>query len=37
VVKVLSYLTYLSVVLHSVDGIMLALQNRAARPVGYVK
>ena len=37
VVKILSYLTYASVLLHTVDGIMLARQNRAARPVGYVK
>ncbi|MEY2963596.1 MAG: hypothetical protein RL754_857 [Bacteroidota bacterium] len=37
VVKILSYLTYISVLLHTVDGIMLARQNRAARPVGYVK
>ena len=37
VVKILSYLTYISILLHTVDGIMLARQNRAARPVGYVK
>lgn len=37
VVKILSYLTYASVLLHTVDGIMLARQNRAARPVGYAK
>lgn len=37
VVKALSYLTYISILLHTVDGIMLARQNRAARPVGYVK
>ncbi|MDB2473371.1 succinate dehydrogenase cytochrome b subunit [Schleiferiaceae bacterium] len=36
-VKILSYLTYISILLHTVDGIMLASQNRAARPVGYVK
>ena len=35
--KILSYLTYISIILHTVDGIMLASQNRAARPVGYVK
>lgn len=34
-VKILSYLTYASVLLHTVDGIMLARQNRAARPVKY--
>ena len=37
VVKILSYITYGAIFLHTVDGIMLALQNRAARPVGYVK
>ena len=36
-VKILSYVTYISILLHTVDGIMLARQNRAARPVGYVK
>lgn len=36
VVKILSYLTYASVLLHTVDGIMLVRQNKAARPVGYV-
>lgn len=35
VVKILSYLTYISVLLHTVDGIMLARQNRAARPEKY--
>lgn len=34
-VKVLSYLTYLSVLLHLVDGILLTLGNRKARPVRY--
>ena len=37
VVKVLSYVTYISILLHAVDGIILARQNKAARPVGYVK
>jgi succinate dehydrogenase / fumarate reductase cytochrome b subunit len=36
-VKVLSYLTYFSVIYHVVSGIRLSLQNRAARPVKYVK
>jgi len=35
VVKLLSYLTYFSILFHSVDGIMLARQNRLARPVNY--
>lgn len=34
-VKVLSYLTYFSIIFHSVDGILLAIQNRKARPVRY--
>jgi len=36
-VKVLSYLTYFSVLFHLVDGIALSLQNRKARPVRYAK
>ncbi len=35
-VKLLSYLTYFSILFHAVDGIMLARQNKAARPEGYV-
>jgi succinate dehydrogenase / fumarate reductase, cytochrome b subunit len=34
-VKVLSYLTYFSILFHAIDGIMLTVQNKAARPVGY--
>lgn len=34
-VKILSYLTYFSILFHSVDGIMLAIQNRKARPTRY--
>jgi len=34
-VKILSYVTYLSILLHVIDGIMLTRQNRAARPVDY--
>jgi len=36
-VKVLSYLTYLSVLLHIVDGILLTRGNRKARPVRYAR
>lgn len=36
-VKLLSYLTYLSIVFHAIDGIYLAVQNRKARPVKYAK
>lgn len=36
-VKILSYLTYISIVFHAVDGIMLTFQNKAARPIQYAK
>ena len=36
-VKLLSYLTYISILFHAVDGIMLTIQNKKARPVGYAK
>ena len=36
-VKVLSYLTYFSILFHAVDGILLTIQNKKARPVGYAK
>lgn len=36
-VKALSYLTYISILFHAVDGIMLAYQNAKARPVRYAK
>ncbi len=36
-VKLLSYLTYVSILFHAIDGIMLTIQNKAARPVGYAK
>ncbi len=36
-VKILSYLTYISILFHAIDGIMLTIQNRAARPIGYAK
>jgi succinate dehydrogenase / fumarate reductase cytochrome b subunit len=32
---VLSYLTYFAVLFHLVDGIVLSIQNRRARPVRY--
>ena len=35
VIKVMSYATYLSILFHAIDGIMLAVQNKKARPVGY--
>lgn len=36
-VKILSYLTYFSILFHAVDGILLTVQNKKARPVGYAK
>lgn len=36
-VKILSYLTYLSILFHAVDGFLLTIQNKKARPVGYTK
>lgn len=36
-VKILSYVTYFSILFHAVDGILLTIQNRKARPIGYVK
>jgi succinate dehydrogenase / fumarate reductase cytochrome b subunit len=36
-VKVLSYLTYFSILFHAIDGIVLTAQNRKARPVKYAK
>lgn len=34
-VKILSYLTYFSILFHAVDGFLLTLQNRKARPTTY--
>lgn len=34
-VKIVSYLLYASILLHAVDGIVLAVQNYKARPVRY--
>ncbi|MFN3341426.1 MAG: succinate dehydrogenase cytochrome b subunit [Flavobacteriales bacterium] len=36
-VKVLSYVTYISILFHAIDGILLTIQNRRARPIRYVK
>ncbi|MBP6041214.1 MAG: succinate dehydrogenase cytochrome b subunit [Flavobacterium sp.] len=36
-VKILSYVTYLSIVFHAIDGIVLTVQNKKARPVAYAK
>ncbi|MEN9302891.1 MAG: hypothetical protein RL264_1320 [Bacteroidota bacterium] len=34
-IKLLSYLTYFSILFHAIDGIVLTIQNRKARPVKY--
>jgi succinate dehydrogenase / fumarate reductase cytochrome b subunit len=36
-VKVLSYLTYFSILFHAFDGILLTVQNVKARPIAYAK
>ena len=34
-IKVLSYVTYASILFHAIDGIVLTIQNKKARPVNY--
>jgi succinate dehydrogenase / fumarate reductase cytochrome b subunit len=34
-IKIMSYVTYISILFHAIDGIMLAVQNKKARPVQY--
>jgi succinate dehydrogenase / fumarate reductase, cytochrome b subunit len=36
-VKLLSYVTYISILFHAVDGFLLTYQNVKARPIGYAK
>lgn len=36
-VKILSYVTYISILFHAIDGIVLTVQNKKARPIGYAK
>jgi succinate dehydrogenase / fumarate reductase cytochrome b subunit len=36
-IKVLSYVTYIALIIHAVDGIMLTIQNKKARPVNYAR
>jgi succinate dehydrogenase / fumarate reductase cytochrome b subunit len=36
-VKILSYLTYISILFHAFDGFLLTYQNIKARPIGYAK
>ncbi|MDG1842162.1 MAG: succinate dehydrogenase cytochrome b subunit [Crocinitomicaceae bacterium] len=34
-IKILSYLTYFSILFHTIDGIMLTIKNKKSRPKGY--
>lgn len=34
-IRVLSYLTYFSIIFHAIDGLMLAVKNKKARPQNY--
>lgn len=34
-IKIMSYITYISILFHAIDGIMLTIQNRKARPEKY--
>ena len=34
-IKIMSYVTYLSILFHAIDGIMLTVQNKKARPINY--
>lgn len=34
-IKVLSYVTYASILFHAIDGILLTIQNKKARPINY--
>lgn len=36
-VKILSYVTYISILFHSIDGAVLVFQNQAARPIKYAR
>lgn len=35
IVMTLSYLTYISIIVHAIDGLLLTIQNQKARPVKY--
>ncbi len=36
-IKIMSYLTYASILFHAIDGFLLTRQNIKARPIGYAK
>lgn len=35
-IKIMSYLTYFSILAHAINGLVLSIRNRKARPVNYV-
>ena len=35
-IKIMAYLTYFSILFHAIDGILLTIQNKKARPQDYV-
>ncbi|UJH89979.1 succinate dehydrogenase cytochrome b subunit [Antarcticibacterium sp. 1MA-6-2] len=36
-IMILSYVTYLSILFHAIDGVILTINNNKARPKGYVR
>ena len=34
-IKVMSWMTYISILFHAIDGFLLAIQNKKARPIAY--
>jgi succinate dehydrogenase / fumarate reductase, cytochrome b subunit len=34
-IKVMSWMTYISILFHIIDGILLTVENKKARPIGY--
>ena len=36
-IKVMAYLTYFSILFHAIDGILLTVQNKKARPIAYAQ
>lgn len=34
-IKIMGYLTYISIIFHAIDGILLTIANKKARPVSY--
>lgn len=34
-IKVMSWMTYISILFHIIDGVLLTIENKKARPIGY--